>query len=159
MPVLTCVGGMCVPVLTCSRSYTLAQKAGGKNLAPVSAPPFAAPESSHDSRVSSPCLISRYLNFLLMSGNLEEYMEKLITSFNPEAAEGVMCRDTISIGWDGTLYDCDFNQMLEMETNHGAPSHIKDFDLEALNNREIMINQHCFGCTAGAGSSCGGATT
>lgn len=103
--------------------------------------------------------ISRYLNFLLMSGNLDEYMETLITSFNPAAAEGVMCRNTISIGWDGTLYDCDFNQMLEMETNHGAPSHIKDFDLEALNQREIMINQHCFGCTAGAGSSCGGATT
>lgn len=103
--------------------------------------------------------ISRYLNFLLMSGNLEEYMETLISSFNPAAAEGVMCRDTISIGWDGTLYDCDFNQMLEMETNHGAPSHIKDFNLEALNNREIMVNQHCFGCTAGAGSSCGGETT
>lgn len=103
--------------------------------------------------------ISRYLNFLLMSGNLEEYMDKLVTSFNPSAAEGVMCRNTISIGWDGTLYDCDFNQMLEMETNHGAPSHVKEFDLEALNNREILINQHCFGCTAGAGSSCGGATT
>lgn len=103
--------------------------------------------------------ISRFLNFLLMSGNLDEYMEKLITSFNPAAARQVMCRDTISIGWDGTLYDCDFNQMLEMTTNHGAPSHIKYFDEEALNNREIMINQHCFGCTAGAGSSCGGATT
>lgn len=103
--------------------------------------------------------ISRYLNFLVMSGNLDEYMEKLITSFNPAAAAGVMCRNTISIGWDGSLYDCDFNQMLEMETNHGAPSHIKDFDLEALNSREISINQHCFGCTAGAGSSCGGATT
>lgn len=103
--------------------------------------------------------ISRYLNFLLMSGNLEEYMEELVTSFNPAAAEGVMCRNTISIGWDGTLYDCDFNQMLEMKTNHGAPSHIKDFDLEALNQREIMTDQHCFGCTAGAGSSCGGETT
>lgn len=103
--------------------------------------------------------ISRYLNFLLMSDNLDEYMEKLITSFNPTAAEGVMCRNTISIGWDGSLYDCDFNQMLEMKTNHGAPSHIKDFDEAALNKREIIINQHCFGCTAGAGSSCGGETT
>lgn len=102
--------------------------------------------------------ISRYLNFLLMSGNLEEYMEKLVASFNPAAAQGVMCRDTISIGWDGTLYDCDFNQMLEMPTSHGSPSHIKNFDEAALNNREIMVNQHCFGCTAGAGSSCGGAT-
>lgn len=103
--------------------------------------------------------ISRYLNFLLISGNLEEYMEKLITSFNPAAARGVMCRDTISIGWDGTLFDCDFNQMLEMPTNNGAPSHIMNFDEELLNDREIKINQHCFGCTAGAGSSCGGATT
>ena len=103
--------------------------------------------------------ISRYLNYLLMSDNLDEYMEKLITSFNPAAAEGVMCRNTISIGWDGRLYDCDFNQMLEMSTNHGAPSHIRDFDLDALNSRQIMIDQHCFGCTAGAGSSCGGTTT
>ncbi|MBN2732441.1 MAG: arsenosugar biosynthesis radical SAM protein ArsS [Balneolaceae bacterium] len=103
--------------------------------------------------------ISRYLNFLLMSGNLDEYMEKLIMSFNPAAAEGVMCRDTISIGWDGSLYDCDFNQMLEMKTNSETPSHIKDWDEELLNEREIRINQHCFGCTAGAGSSCGGQTT
>jgi radical SAM/Cys-rich protein len=102
--------------------------------------------------------ISRYLNFLMMSGNLEEYMEKLVTSFNPAAAEGVMCRNTISIGWDGTLYDCDFNQMLKMETADGAPKHIRDWNLMKLNNREIVINQHCYGCTAGAGSSCGGAT-
>ncbi len=103
--------------------------------------------------------ISRFLDYLLMTDNLDEYMQHLVESFNPVAAKGVMCRNTISIGWDGKLYDCDFNQMLEMGTNHGAPSHIKDFDLEALNNREIMINQHCFGCTAGAGSSCGGETT
>lgn len=102
--------------------------------------------------------ISRYLNFLLMSGNLDEYMKKLVTSFNPTAAEGVMCRNTISVGWDGSLYDCDFNQMLEMKTNSGAPSHIKDWDEAALNEREIRINQHCYGCTAGAGSSCGGET-
>ncbi len=102
--------------------------------------------------------ISRFLNFLMMSGNLEEYMEKLITSFNPAAAEGVMCRNTISIGWDGTLFDCDFNQMLKMQTNHGAPGHIKEWNIEKLNQREIVVNQHCFGCTAGAGSSCGGAT-
>ena len=103
--------------------------------------------------------ISRYLNFLLMSDNLEEYMEKLITSFNPGAAQGVMCRNTISIGWDGTLYDCDFNQMLKMQTNHGSPDHIKEWNIEKLNQREIVVNQHCFGCTAGAGSSCGGAVT
>ena len=103
--------------------------------------------------------ISRYLNFLMMSGNLEEYMEKLVTSFNPSAAMGVMCRNTISIGWDGNLYDCDFNQMLKLKTNHGAPDHIKNWDLEKLNSREIVVNQHCYGCTAGAGSSCGGAVT
>jgi len=102
--------------------------------------------------------ISRYLNFLLESGNLEEYMEKLITSFNHSAAEGVMCRNTTSIGWDGSLYDCDFNQMLEIETNHSAPNHIRDWNEDLLNKREIMVNQHCFGCTAGAGSSCGRAT-
>lgn len=102
--------------------------------------------------------ISRFLNFLLESGNLEEYMDKLITSFNPSAAEGVMCRNTISIGWDGTLYDCDFNQMLEIKTNHGAPDHIRYWNEKKLNNREIMVNQHCYGCTAGAGSSCGGET-
>jgi radical SAM/Cys-rich protein len=103
--------------------------------------------------------ISRYLNFLVMSDNLEEYMEKLITAFNPGAAQGVMCRNTISIGWDGSLYDCDFNQMLQLKTNHGAPDHIKQWNLEKLNSREIIVNQHCFGCTAGAGSSCGGAVT
>ena len=103
--------------------------------------------------------ISRFLNFLVMSGNLEEYMEKLITSFNPGAAQGVMCRNMISIGWDGSLYDCDFNQMLQLKTNHGAPDHIKHWDEEALNNREIIVNQHCYGCTAGAGSSCGGVVT
>jgi len=101
--------------------------------------------------------ISRYLHFLVQSGNLEDYMEKLITSFNPGVAQGVMCRNTISIGWDGTLYDCDFNQMLHMKTNHGAPDHISKWDEGKLNNREIVVNQHCYGCTAGMGSSCGGA--
>ncbi|MBD3616941.1 MAG: arsenosugar biosynthesis radical SAM protein ArsS [Gracilimonas sp.] len=103
--------------------------------------------------------ISRFLNFLLMSGNLEEYMEKLIKSFNPTAATGVMCRNTISVGWDGRLFDCDFNQMLDIETHKDSVQHIKEFDSDSLNNREILVNQHCYGCTAGAGSSCGGATT
>ena len=103
--------------------------------------------------------ISRYLNFLLESNNLDEYMDRLITSFNPAAAKGVMCRDTISVGWDGTLYDCDFNQMLEMPVEEKAPQHITDWNEARLNDREIKINQHCFGCTAGAGSSCGGTTT
>jgi radical SAM/Cys-rich protein len=103
--------------------------------------------------------ISRFLNFLLQSDNLDEYMDRLITSFNPAAAKGVMCRNTISVGWDGTLYDCDFNQMLEMPVEKSAPRHISEWDEGALNDREIRINQHCFGCTAGAGSSCSGATT
>ncbi|MDR8392673.1 arsenosugar biosynthesis radical SAM protein ArsS [Aliifodinibius sp. S!AR15-10] len=102
--------------------------------------------------------ISRFLDFLLVSGNLDEYMERLVTSFNPQAAEGVMCRNTISVGWDGTLYDCDFNQMLEMETHEEVPGHVKNFDKRLLENRQIMTNQHCYGCTAGAGSSCGGQT-
>lgn len=103
--------------------------------------------------------ISRFLNFLLMSDNLDEYMERLITAFNPAAAKGVMCRDTISIGWDGQLYDCDFNQMLEMPVDEKSPRYISEWNELKLNNRKIQINQHCFGCTAGAGSSCGGATT
>lgn len=103
--------------------------------------------------------ISRFLEYLVISGNYQEYMEKLANAFNPAAAQGVMCRNTISVGWDGYLYDCDFNQMLELKLNHGSPNHIKDFDLKALESREIIINQHCYGCTAGAGSSCGGTTT
>ncbi|WP_288368931.1 arsenosugar biosynthesis radical SAM (seleno)protein ArsS [uncultured Roseivirga sp.] len=103
--------------------------------------------------------VSRFLDYLLNSGNYEEYMSELANAFNPVAAEGVMCRNMISIGWDGYLYDCDFNQMLELKLNHGAPNHISDFDWQKVLNREIIINQHCFGCTAGAGSSCGGSTT
>ncbi len=102
--------------------------------------------------------ISRYLDYLLTSGNYEKYMEKLIEAFNPVAAANVMCRNTISIGWDGYLYDCDFNQMLDLKvTNNGK--HISQFNSAELLNREITINQHCYGCTAGAGSSCGGAVT
>ncbi|PWL27865.1 arsenosugar biosynthesis radical SAM (seleno)protein ArsS [uncultured Roseivirga sp.] len=103
--------------------------------------------------------VSRFLDYLLNSGNYEDYMSELANAFNPIAAEGVMCRNMVSIGWDGYLYDCDFNQMLDLKLNHGAPNHIKDFDWHKVLNREIIINQHCFGCTAGAGSSCGGATT
>lgn len=103
--------------------------------------------------------ISRFLEFLVDSGNLESYMERLVAAYNPAAASGVMCRDTLSVGWDGTLYDCDFNQMLEMPVNSGAPDRIFDFDLERLARRHIEVGPHCFGCTAGAGSSCGGATT
>jgi radical SAM/Cys-rich protein len=102
--------------------------------------------------------ISRFLDYLIKSGNYETYMQKLVDSFNPSAAANVMCKFTLSVGWNGDLYDCDFNQMLELNLNHGAPRNIKDFDLKALFNRRIITGQHCYGCTAGAGSSCGGAT-
>ena len=101
--------------------------------------------------------ISRYLDFLISSGNYAGYMEKLITSFNPAAAEGVMCRNTISVGWDGFLYDCDFNQMLDLKVASPV-QHVRDFDAPALGQRSIVVNEHCYGCTAGAGSSCGGTT-
>jgi radical SAM/Cys-rich protein len=100
--------------------------------------------------------ISRFLEWLEQSGNLEMYMERLVAAFNPAAAAGVMCRNTISIGWDGRLFDCDFNQMLELGLEPAAPRHVRDFDLAALERRAIVTGRHCFGCTAGAGSSCGG---
>jgi radical SAM/Cys-rich protein len=103
--------------------------------------------------------VSRYLEWLEQSGNLERYLGELVRTFNPAAAAGVMCRTTLSVGWDGTLHDCDFNQMLEMPVEAGAPRHIRDFDLAALEARAIEVDRHCFGCTAGSGSSCGGATT
>ncbi len=98
--------------------------------------------------------ISRYLDFLIESGNLADYMEKLVTSFNPSTVAGLMCRNTLSVGWDGALYDCDFNQMLEL----ALPQTIHDVTPAQLAGRGIRTGEHCFGCTAGAGSSCGGAT-
>jgi radical SAM/Cys-rich protein len=100
--------------------------------------------------------VSRYLDYLLQTGNYEKYMTRLAAAYNPVAAAQVMCRNTISIGWDGYLYDCDFNQMLDLKVDSTA-RHISQFDLRALNSRDIVVNQHCFGCTAGSGSSCGGA--
>lgn len=102
--------------------------------------------------------ISRFLEHLEDTGRLQEYMERLANAFNPAAAAGVMCRNTLSVGWDGTLYDCDFNQMLDLPVYRDAPQSILDFDLDLLAHREIAVGPHCFGCTAGAGSSCGGAT-
>jgi radical SAM/Cys-rich protein len=101
---------------------------------------------------------SRFLEWLIDSDNLESYMERLVNTFNPAAARGVMCRNLLSVGWDGRLYDCDFNQMLELSVEPGVPRHIKHFDETALQRRAIVVGRHCFGCTAGAGSSCGGAT-
>lgn len=99
--------------------------------------------------------ISRYLDYLIVSGNYGTYMEKLVNAYNPAAAENVMCRNTLSIGWDGYIYDCDFNQMLDLKVACSS-EHIVNFNAEELTNRSILVNQHCYGCTAGAGSSCGG---
>jgi radical SAM/Cys-rich protein len=100
--------------------------------------------------------ISRFLDYLLQSGNYEKYMEKLVNAYNPVAAANVMCRNTISIGWDGYLYDCDFNQMLDLKVDSFS-KHISQFNTQNLKQRNIVLNQHCYGCTAGSGSSCGGA--
>ncbi|MBE9030852.1 arsenosugar biosynthesis radical SAM protein ArsS [filamentous cyanobacterium LEGE 11480] len=98
--------------------------------------------------------ISRYLEWLEKSDNLQGYMELLVNSFNPGTVAGLMCRNTISVSWDGSLYDCDFNQMLEMPV--ASKMHLRDFDPQKLAQRRIATDRHCFGCTAGAGSSCGG---
>lgn len=101
--------------------------------------------------------VSRFLEFLDERGQAEEYLTRLVNAYNPAAARGVMCRSMLSVGWDGQLYDCDFNQMLEMGVDAAAPRTIFEASLTALQEREIMVGPHCFGCTAGSGSSCGGA--
>ncbi|MGZ8853388.1 MAG: arsenosugar biosynthesis radical SAM (seleno)protein ArsS [Thermoanaerobaculia bacterium] len=104
--------------------------------------------------------ISRFLEWLVDSGNLVGYMTRLAHSFNPEAVAGLMCRNTISVSWDGHLFDCDFNQMLDLDAKPGhAAMRIEDFDPVTWQNRSVVTRRHCFGCTAGAGSSCGGATS
>lgn len=100
--------------------------------------------------------ISRFLADLLESGRLQSYQRTLIEAFNPSAVEGLMCRTTLSVDWQGHLYDCDFNQMLALPVTHHAPQHIRDFDIAALSCRPIVTGPHCFGCTAGAGSGCQG---
>lgn len=98
--------------------------------------------------------VSRFLDYLIESGNYEEYMQKLVDAYNPSTIEGLMCRNMISVSWDGYIYDCDFNQMLDLKV--ASPiQHIDDFD-PSVNDRAIVVNQHCYGCTAGAGSSCAG---
>jgi radical SAM/Cys-rich protein len=101
--------------------------------------------------------ISRFLDDLHRSGQYEAYMEKLITSFNPASVDGLMCRSLISVNWDGRLSDCDFNQMLDLPVEGAAPQTIHEFDLARLARRRVVTGMHCYGCTAGAGSSCGGA--
>jgi len=99
--------------------------------------------------------VSRFLDYLLETNNYNDYMTALIEAYNPATIEGLMCRNTLSISWEGYIYDCDFNQMLDLKVDLSV-QHIKDFDLEQLSRRQIVVNQHCYGCTAGAGSSCGG---
>lgn len=99
--------------------------------------------------------ISRYMEYLIESNHYEDYMSLLVNAFNPSAVANVMCRNTISVSWDGLMYDCDFNQMLNLPIA-SPQKHIKDFDIQSLTDRNIVLNQHCYGCTAGAGSSCGG---
>jgi len=101
--------------------------------------------------------ISRFLEFLERSGNTRSYMDLLVRSFNPVAAAGVMCRTHLSVGWDGALYDCDFNQMLALPVDHGASGTLDDLLATGGLARRVRTGLHCFGCTAGAGSSCGGA--
>ncbi|NTU67369.1 MAG: radical SAM/Cys-rich domain protein [Chlorobiaceae bacterium] len=100
--------------------------------------------------------ISRFLLSLLESGDYCSYMELLAGKFNPAAAGSLMCLDTISVRWDGRLYDCDFNQMLDLPLDPSAGRHIGEFDRERLLGRRIAVGQHCYGCTAGSGSSCQG---
>jgi radical SAM/Cys-rich protein len=101
--------------------------------------------------------IARFGSYLRHNNKLEEYMQLLIDNFNPATIDGLMCRNTISVGWRGEVYDCDFNQQLDMQWENGKRFFLWDVDPNKINNREIMTGDHCFGCTAGAGSSCGGA--
>jgi radical SAM/Cys-rich protein len=101
--------------------------------------------------------IGRFRESLLKADGLDNYMKRLADSFNPETLNGVMCRQIVSVAWDGRLYDCDFNQVLGMPVQLPYPGSLEAFDYEALSQRTIMVGDHCFGCTAGQGSSCGGA--
>ena len=102
--------------------------------------------------------ISRFLDDLLQTGRYDAYLQKLIDAFNPQTVSEVMCRNTLSVDWTGRLFDCDFNQMLDLGVHPTVPRHISDFDGPRLSNRPIVTGRHCFGCTAGAGSSCQGST-
>ena len=99
--------------------------------------------------------ISRFLEYLIATENYEEYMETLVEAFNPSTLSGLMCRNTLSVGYDGSLYDCDFNQMLQIPIS-GDKRYLADLASSAYSNRKINVHQHCYGCTAGSGSSCQG---
>jgi radical SAM/Cys-rich protein len=101
--------------------------------------------------------VGRSLDLLRQDGKDEQYLELLASSFNPATVAGLMCRHQVNIGWDGRLYDCDFNQALDLGISHAVPGRIEDFDLERMAHRRVITGAHCLACTAGAGSSCGGA--
>ena len=101
--------------------------------------------------------IARFASYLRHSNQLDAYMDLLMGAFNPGTIDGLMCRNTISVGWRGEVYDCDFNQQLDLQWENGRPLFLWDIDPENIDHREIITGDHCFGCTAGAGSSCGGA--
>ena len=103
------------------------------------------------------CPVGRFLEFLKSSENLDDYMRTLHNAFNPQTTDMLMCRKTVSVGWDGRLFDCDFNQTKNLTVNSGSPIHIRDFKVDLLAGRQIEVRDHCFACTAGAGSSCCGA--
>ena len=103
--------------------------------------------------------ISRFLEDLIASGDYEEYMDLLVQSFNPATVDNLMCRNMISVSWDGRLFDCDFNQMLDLPAGNGDQASLEQFDLGTLSRRKIVTGRHCYGCSAGTGSSCGGSLT
>jgi radical SAM/Cys-rich protein len=101
----------------------------------------------------------RFLRFLEESGNLRRYMSRLEQCFNPATTPNLMCRTLISVRWDGELFDCDFNQSLGLQIRNGMPTSIRNASLSKLVGRAVRCRNHCYGCTAGQGSSCGGAVT
>jgi len=101
--------------------------------------------------------IARFAEDLRAQNKWDEYLQLLADSFNPAAVEGLMCRDTLSVGYEGELYDCDFNQMLGLNLRNGEPLHLWDITHDELEGREILTGDHCLACTAGSGSSCKGA--
>jgi radical SAM/Cys-rich protein len=103
--------------------------------------------------------ITRYETHLKLRGEYDRYMQLLGENFNPATLEQVMCRNLVSIGWEGSVYDCDFNQMLELpiRDSAGNPLNVQSLTLDEVEQHEITVGNHCYACTAGSGSSCGGA--
>ena len=101
--------------------------------------------------------IGRFAGVLKRENHYDSYVRLLRDSFNPATIEGVMCRYQISVDWEGTMYDCDFNLALHLPVDHGAPSHVRHFARSIHSRRRVLTADHCFGCTAGCGSSCKGA--